>query len=91
MRCFGWKRTLDVFFPAKKAQNERWEVVGTPVVNKQPMTQPLKVFLADERQVMSTHMCDIHIKGIPFVLTGHIIPDLSIASLFGTRVLTKAE
>ncbi len=32
MRCFagcvgGKKRTLDVFFSAKKAKNERWEVV----------------------------------------------------------------
>jgi hypothetical protein len=35
-------------------------------------------------------MCDIHIKGLPCVLTGRIIPDLSIASLFGIRVLTKA-
>jgi hypothetical protein len=63
---------------------------GTPVVNKQPTTQPLKVSLANIRQVMSTHMCDIHINGLPFILTGHIIPDLSIASLFGKRVLTKA-
>jgi hypothetical protein len=39
---------------------------------------------------MSTHMCDIVIFGLPFVLTGHIIPDLSIASLFGIWVLTEA-
>jgi hypothetical protein len=32
---------------------------------------------------MSTHMWDIKIDGLPFVLTGHIISDLSIASLFG--------
>jgi hypothetical protein len=63
---------------------------GTPVFNKQPTTQPLKVPFANRRQVMSTHMCDIHIKGLLCVLTGHIIPDLSIASLFGIRVLTKA-
>jgi hypothetical protein len=35
-------------------------------------------------------MCDIKIDGLPTVLTGHIIPDLSIASLFGIRVLTEA-
>ncbi len=63
---------------------------GTPVVNKQPMTRPLRVSLTDGRQVMSTHICEIHIKGLPFVLPGHIIPDLSIASLFGIRVLTEA-
>jgi hypothetical protein len=63
---------------------------GTLVVNKQPLTRPLKVSLAGGRQVMSTGMCDIHIKGLPFVITGHFIPDLIIASLFGIRVLTEA-
>ena len=38
---------------------------GTPVINKHPTTRPLKVLLADGRQVMSTHMCDIHINGLP--------------------------
>jgi hypothetical protein len=63
---------------------------GTPVVNKRPTTHQLKVALADGRTVLSTHMCDITIDGLPTVLTGHIIPDLSIASLFGIRVLTEA-
>ena len=35
-------------------------------------------------------MCDIYIKGLPVTLTGHIIPELSVASLFGIRVLTAA-
>jgi hypothetical protein len=39
---------------------------------------------------MSTQMCDIKIDGLPFVLTGHIMPDLSTASLFGICVLTEA-
>ncbi len=59
---------------------------GTLVVNKHPTTRPLKVLLADGRQVMSTHMSDISINA----LAGHIIPDLSIALLFGIRVLTEA-
>ena len=63
---------------------------GTPVVNKRPTTHPLKVALADGRIVMSTHMCDIKIDGLPTVLTGHVIPDLSIASLFYICVLTEA-
>jgi hypothetical protein len=63
---------------------------GTPVVNKRPTTHPLKVALADGRIVLSTHMCDIKIDGLPTVLTGHIRPDLSIASLFGIHVLTEA-
>jgi hypothetical protein len=61
---------------------------GTPVTNKCLTNRPLKVALADGRTVMSTHICDIYIPGLPIVLTGHIIPDLSIASLFGIRVLT---
>jgi hypothetical protein len=62
---------------------------GIPVINKCPAMRPLKVLLADGRQVMSTHMCDIHINGLLVVLTLHIIPDLPIASLFGIRVLTE--
>jgi len=61
---------------------------GTPVKNKRPTDRPLKVALADGRRVMSTHICDVDIPGLPVVLTGHIIPELSIASLFGIRVLT---
>ena len=63
---------------------------GTPVVNRRPTTRPLKVTLADGRLVTSTHMCDITIKGLPAILTGHIIPDLSIASFFGIRSLLKS-
>jgi hypothetical protein len=63
---------------------------GTPVHNKQKITCPLKVALADGRRVMSTHMCDIIIPGLPTTLVGHIVPELSIASLFGIRVLTEA-
>ncbi len=39
---------------------------------------------------MSTHMCDIQINGLLVTLTGHIIPDLSIALLFGIQILTEA-
>ncbi len=58
---------------------------GTKVINKRCTTCPLKVtLLVDGQQVVSTHTWDIHIAGLPFVLTGHIIPDLSIASrVFG--------
>jgi len=60
---------------------------GTPVKNKRPTNCPLKVALADGRKVMSTHICDVNIPGLPVVLTSHIIPELSVASLFGIRVL----
>jgi hypothetical protein len=62
---------------------------GMPVLNKQKTTCPLKVALADGRRVLSTHMCDIIIPSLPTSLVGHIIPELSIASLFGIRVLTE--
>ena len=65
-------------------------IKGTLVVNRRPMSMPLKVALVDGRHVMSMHMCDISIAGLHTVLTGHIIPNLSIASLFGIRVLTEA-
>ncbi len=61
---------------------------GTPVHNKQHRTYPLKATLADGWHVMSTCMCAVNIPGLPIMLTGHIIPDLSIALLFGIRVLT---
>ncbi len=35
-------------------------------------------------------MCDIIIPGLPTMLVGHIVPELSIASLFGIHVLTEA-
>jgi hypothetical protein len=35
-------------------------------------------------------MCVIEIPGIPITLTGHIIPNLSIGSLFGIHILAKA-
>ncbi len=35
-----------------------------------------------------THLCDVNIPGLPNTLMGHIIPDLSIALMFGICVLT---
>jgi hypothetical protein len=63
---------------------------GTPVHNKRKTMCPLKVTLADGCRVMSTHMCDIVIPGLPTTLIGHIVPELSIASLFGIQVLVEA-
>jgi hypothetical protein len=63
---------------------------GTPLQNKRPTSSTLQVTLADGCKVLLMHECDIHIDGLPVMLTGHIIPELSIASLFGIRVLTNA-
>jgi hypothetical protein len=51
---------------------------GTPVLNKRITTCPLKVALADGRHVISTHMCDIILPGLPTTLVGHIVPELSM-------------
>jgi hypothetical protein len=59
----------------------------TPVINKRITTNPLKMSLADGRQATPTHMGDIYIDCLPFPLMGHIIPKLTIGSLFGIRVL----
>jgi hypothetical protein len=39
---------------------------------------------------MLMHMWDITIPGLPTVLTGYIMPDMTTASLFEIRVLWKA-
>ncbi len=41
---------------------------GTPVKNKRPTRCPLKVALADGQKVMSTHVCDVDIPGLPVTL-----------------------
>jgi len=63
---------------------------GIPVHNKRKTMCPLKAALADECRVMSSHMCDIIIPGLPTTLVGHVVPKLSIASLLGILVLTAA-
>jgi hypothetical protein len=63
---------------------------GTPVKNLRPATKQLTTGLPNGSQVKSTHLCNITIPGLAIVLTGHIVPRLSIASLIGIRVLYKA-
>jgi hypothetical protein len=63
---------------------------GTPVDNKRIASHPLTINLPDGTNVKSTHCCDIKIPGLPTVLTGHIVPSLTIASLIGVRVLCEA-
>ena len=52
-------------------------------------TQPLTINLPDGTMVKSTHICDLEIPGLPHVLEGHIVPDLTVASLVGIRILCK--
>jgi hypothetical protein len=59
------------------------------VVNKRTALKPLTINLPEGRKVRSTHVCNIAIPGLPMVLTGHIVPDLALASLIGIRPLCK--
>jgi hypothetical protein len=63
---------------------------GPDVANKCVATAPLTINLPDGKKIQSTHVCDIHIHGLPTVLVGHIGPSMSIASLIGIRPLCKA-
>jgi len=60
------------------------------VINKRIATKPLTINLPDGSKIKSSHCCDVTIPGLPIVLTGHIVPSLSIASLIGVRVLCNA-
>jgi hypothetical protein len=58
--------------------------------NVRSIMDPLTMNLPNGEIVHSTHVCDISIPGLPMILTGHIVPGLSMASLMGIRVLCKA-
>ena len=63
---------------------------GTPVKNLRKSNNPITISLPDGSKVTSTHICDINIPGLPTVLTGHIVPGITMASLIGIRILCKA-
>jgi hypothetical protein len=63
---------------------------GVQVANKCITVKPLMINLPDGKKVMSMHICDINIPGLPTALIGHIIPSLAIASLIGIQPLCKA-
>ena len=54
-------------------------------------TQPLTINLPDGTMVKSTHIRNLEIPGLPHVLEGHIVPDLTVASLVGIRILCKLK
>jgi hypothetical protein len=63
---------------------------GVDVENKCVAIKPLTINLPDGRKVKSTHVCDINIPGLPSMLTGHVAPHLSVASLISIRPLCDA-
>jgi hypothetical protein len=87
--CWSYVAPQDRQHSSDSGAMQIFVMEGTPVINKRATTNPPTVSLADGHQVLLTHMCNIQIKGLPFPLTGHIIPNLSIASLFGIHVLAE--
>jgi hypothetical protein len=63
---------------------------GAPCLKKRRTSSPISAMLPDGGQIVSSHICDIRIPGLPTILTGHIMPDMTTASLFGIRILCKA-
>jgi hypothetical protein len=57
---------------------------GAKVVNKRCTSKPLSINMPDGRKMKLTHICDITIPGLPYVLTGHIVPHLTVASLWAS-------
>jgi hypothetical protein len=62
---------------------------GAPCLNKRRALKPISVTLPDGRQIVSSHVCNNRIPGLPTTLTGHIMPNMTTASLFGIRILCK--
>jgi hypothetical protein len=62
---------------------------GRDMVNKRDARKPLTINLPDGKQIMSMHICDIIIPGLPTVSMGHIVPLLKVASLIGICPLCK--
>ena len=63
---------------------------GANVANRCITLRPLIINQPDCSRIKSTHVCDIHIPGLPQKLMGHIVLFLAVASLIGIRPLCKA-
>jgi hypothetical protein len=62
---------------------------GTPIKNLRWADHPITISLPDGSKVSSTHICDIIIPGLSTLLTGPIVPGITMASLIGIRILCK--
>jgi hypothetical protein len=64
---------------------------GANMANKCVPTAPLTINKPDGKKIQSTHVCDIHIPGLPTVLVDHIVLSLTNAPLIGIRPLCKTR
>jgi hypothetical protein len=62
---------------------------GIPTKNMQLAAYPIQINFPDGRRVTSSHICNVTIPGLTITLTGHIVRDITMASLLGIRVLCK--
>jgi hypothetical protein len=65
-------------------------MAGAPAKNICVATKTIQISLPDGKKILSTHICDVDILGLPHKLIGHIVPDMKMASLLGIRILCKA-
>jgi hypothetical protein len=63
----------------------------TPCKNKRLTENPITILLPDGTKVTSMHISNITMPGLPFILVGHIVHKMKIASLLGIQVLCKAH
>jgi hypothetical protein len=63
---------------------------GTPVKNLHMADHLITITSPVGSMVVSTHICDITIPGLPTILTGHFVPGITMASLIDIRILCKA-
>jgi hypothetical protein len=65
-------------------------MAGAPARNIHVATKPIQISLPDGKKIVSTHICDVDIPGLPHKLIGHIVPDMKMASLLSIHILCKA-
>jgi hypothetical protein len=57
--------------------------------NIHPATHPFNINLPNKKVVRLMHVCNLKVWGFPNVLKGHIVPNLTEASLIRIRILCK--
>ncbi len=62
---------------------------GAPCQNKRCTLNPISITLPNRRKIMSTHVCDINIPGLPTTLTGHIVPNMTTTLFFWNSYLMQ--
>jgi hypothetical protein len=65
-------------------------MAGAPANNIPVAPKSIHISLLDGNKIISTHICDVDIPGLPHKLIGHIVLEMKMASLVGIRILCKA-